>query len=129
MVVQVKNTNTGGPTGQFQRPGGARFEPGSGTHAIMANRNSAITEDVIPTYAIEPVAARRGSHALISGGAAPGELVLGTDISVQPRTNDAWIAGLNDAEHGRNTEDLYAGMRVPAWFPSYPMGTGVEDRS
>ncbi len=129
MPVIVKNTNTGGPTGEFQRPGGARFEPGSSTHTLIPNRHAQVTVEVGPPMVpIESVHARTQEGYLIGTPAAAGELVLGTDLHAESTANDEWIGRYNQREFGRQTEDLYAGMRVPFWYPTLVNSPVVEDR-
>jgi hypothetical protein len=130
VVQRVPLNPSGGPTGQFVRPGGARFEPGSSTHKILPNRNAQVTVEVgPPVMPIPSVHSRHGAGEIISAGNPGGEIVLGTDVVVQPRTNAEWIDSLNDSEHGRHSDDQYSGVSVPAWYPTYPMGVGPEDRS
>jgi len=132
MVVRIPvNGGPPGPTGEFQRPGGARFEPGYGTNKIIPNRNAQVTVEVGPPMVpIDSVHKLRQANHLTSTGATSGEVVMGTGIIVTPRTNSEWIDKYNIAEFGRNSEDLHGNVSVPMWAPTYPMPLEqVEDRS
>lgn len=103
MVDQVRDG--GGSSGFYstERPGAlGRTEPGSATHTILPNRHAQVTPEVGPTmFAIPSVAGRRGAGELIGAQHAGGEVVLGTDAVVTPRTNAEWILGLNERWYGR----------------------------
>ncbi len=132
MVVQIPvNGGPPGPTGEFQRPGGARFEPGYGTHAIIPNRNAKVTVEVgPPVYPIDSVHKLLSANYLQGPGFTGGEVVVGTGIVATPTANDAWISRYDNSTFGRNSEDQFAGTSVPMWAPTYPMPVEqCEDRS
>lgn len=131
MVVHISvNGGPPGPTGEFQRPGMVpRFVPGYGTHGIIPNRNAQVTVEVgPPVYPIDSVHNIRMAEHLIGAGNPGGELILGTNVVVQPRANDEWIRKYDSGEYGRNSEDLYANTSVPMWMPR-AQPSPVEDRA
>ena len=143
MVDVIRDVPGSGPTGQFTRPGGARFEPGEGTRKIIPNRHAQVTVDVGPPMVpIGSVAGRRMAEHLMTAQAAPGEVIVGVNLLfTQPRTNDEWLRGrtipsydgplqlAGNPTFGRGEADSHANADVPRWFPTYPQDIPVEDRS